>query len=65
MTQKKHDAEMKDELQKGEVLFYMTEDGWLKLDVRLNQQLIAELFLTNLILAKLFFLWQLRIGALL
>jgi hypothetical protein len=65
MTQKKHDAEMKDELQKGEVLFYMTEDGWLKLDVRLNQQLIAELFQTNLILAKLSFLWQLRIGALL
>jgi hypothetical protein len=54
MTKKKTDAEMNDELPKGEVLVYQAEDGRIKLDVRLEdetvwltQQLIAELFQTT------------------
>jgi hypothetical protein len=54
MTRKKKDAGMNDDLPKGEVLVYQTEDGRIKLDVRLEdetvwltQQLIAELFQTT------------------
>ena len=54
MTRKKSNTDMKDELPKGEVLVYQTEDGRIKLDVRLEdetvwltQQLIAELFQTT------------------
>lgn len=54
MTKKESDAGMKDELPKGEILVYQTEDGRIKLDVRLEdetvwltQQLIAELFQTT------------------
>ncbi len=54
MTRKKKDADMNDDLPKGEVLVYQTEDGRIRLDVRLEdetvwltQQLIAELFQTT------------------
>ena len=54
MTRKKLTADMKDDLPKGEILVYQTEDGRIKLDVRLEdetvwltQQLIAELFQTT------------------
>jgi hypothetical protein len=54
MTKKKTDAGMKDELAKGAVLVYQTEDGRIKLDVRLEdetvwptQPLMAELFRTT------------------
>jgi hypothetical protein len=54
MTRKENDTDMNDELSKSEVLVYQTEDGKIKLDVRLEdetvwltQQLIAELFQTT------------------
>jgi hypothetical protein len=54
MTKKETDTDMKDELAKGEVLVYQTEDGRIKLDVRLEdetvwltQPLMAELFRTT------------------
>lgn len=54
MAKKKSETGMKNELPKGEVLVYQTEDGRIKLDVRLEdetvwltQQLIAELFQTT------------------
>jgi hypothetical protein len=54
MAKKKNDTDTKDDLSKGEVLVYQTEDGRIKLDVRLegetvwlSQQLIAELFQTT------------------
>jgi hypothetical protein len=54
MAKKKSDIRTKDDLPKGEVLVYQTEDGRIKLDVRLEgetvwltQQLIAELFQTT------------------
>jgi hypothetical protein len=54
MSKKKPNAHMQGELPKGEVLVYQTEDGKVKLDVRLQdetvwltQQLIAELFQTT------------------
>jgi hypothetical protein len=54
MTRKKNDTDMNDELPKGEVLVYQTEDGRIKLDVRLEnetvwltQPLMAELFQTT------------------
>ena len=54
MTRKNNDDGMKDDLPKGEALVYQTEDGRIKLDVRLvdetvwlTQQLIPELFQTT------------------
>jgi hypothetical protein len=54
MTKKKIGTGLKDNLPKGEVLVYQTDDGRIKLDVRLEdetvwltQQLIAELFQTT------------------
>jgi hypothetical protein len=54
MSKKKLDTGMQDELAKGEVLVYQTDDGRVKLDVRLedetvwlSQPLMAELFQTT------------------
>ncbi len=54
MSKKKANAGMQDELPKGEVIVYQTEDGKVKLDVRLEdetvwltQPLMAELFQTT------------------
>ncbi len=54
MTKEKKDADMNHDLPKGEVLVYQTEDGRIKLDVRLEdetiwptQPLMAELFQTT------------------
>jgi hypothetical protein len=55
MAKKINDPDTKDDLSKGEVLVYQTEDGRIKLDVRLEdetvwltQQLIADLFQTTI-----------------
>jgi hypothetical protein len=54
MSKKKGSTDMQDELPKGEVIVYQTEDGKVKLDVRLEdetvwltQPLMAELFQTT------------------
>jgi hypothetical protein len=40
MTKKKSDTDMKDDLPKGDILVYQTEDGRIKLDVRLEGETV-------------------------
>jgi hypothetical protein len=51
MAKKKSDEDVNDELSKGELLVYQTEDGRLKLDVRLEDETV---WLTQLLMAELF-----------
>jgi hypothetical protein len=51
MSKKKGSTDMPDELPKGEVLFYQTKGGRVKLDVRLEDETV---WLTQPLMAELF-----------